>query len=107
MTHNITEFPNNLSREELLYLIDVLQAMADGLADNTELSVSTSASVEAEHVVLLTIPECLELVEGLSRYTLTKLINQGKIKAFRKGEGKRGAYAVNKASLLDYFGYNA
>ena len=60
----------------------------------------------ATSVKMLTIKECIELVEGISEHSVRMLIAQGKIKAFRTGEGVRGKYLVNKESLLSYFSGN-
>jgi len=60
----------------------------------------------ATSVKMLTIKECTELVEGISEHSVRMLIAQGKIKAFRTGEGVRGKYLVNKESLLSYFSGN-
>ena len=57
-------------------------------------------------VKMLTIKECTELIEGISEHSIRMLIAQGKIKAFRTGEGIRGKYLVNKESLLSYFSGN-
>ena len=46
------------------------------------------------------------LIEGISEHSIRMLITQGKIKAFRTGEGVRGKYLVNKESLLSYFSGN-
>ena len=62
-----------------------------------------SPKAPATSVKMLTIKECTELVEGISEHSVRMLIAQGKIKAFRTGEGVRGKYLVNKESLLSYF----
>ena len=46
------------------------------------------------------------LIEGISEHYIRMLIAQGKIKAFRTGEGVHGKYLVNKESLLSYFSGN-
>lgn len=69
-------------------------------------SASKPAKVPAQSVKMLTIKECAELIEGISEHSIRMLIAQGKIKAFRTGEGVRGKYLVNKESLLSYFSGN-
>lgn len=65
-----------------------------------------STKAPATSVKMLTIKECTELVEGISEHSVRMLIAQGKIKAFRTGEGVRGKYLVNKERLLSYFSGN-
>jgi mevalonate kinase len=52
---------------------------------------------------MLTIPECVQTIKGLSTHTLRLLITRGEIPSFRAGEGKTGKILVPKASLLSYF----
>lgn len=55
-------------------------------------------------MAMLTINECLQQIEGLSRHTLRELIEHGEIKAMRAGTSGNGKILVFKTSLLDYFG---
>lgn len=55
---------------------------------------------------MLSIKECLELVDGLNEYTLRQLLIQEKVTSIRAGEGKRGKFLVNQDSLLKYMGYS-
>ena len=67
---------------------------------------ATSSKPVKAPVRMLTIKECTALIEGTSEHSIRMLIAQGKIKAFRTGEGVRGKYLVNKESLLSYFSGN-
>lgn len=62
-------------------------------------------STHSNKFKMLSIKECLELVDGLSENTLRKLLKQKKVKSIRAGEGKRGKYLVNQDSLLECMGY--
>ncbi len=53
---------------------------------------------------MLTIKEAAATVKGVSEHTIRKLVNQGKVKYIRIGEGKRGKILISKQSLLAYFG---
>ncbi len=57
-----------------------------------------------EKVELLTIKECIKIIDGLSECTLRQLVAQGKIPHIRSGIGKRGKILIPKAALLKYFG---
>ncbi len=82
--------------EELI----ALQESIDGDA----VSVPNKAKELApEKVEMLTIKESAELIGGLSKHTVRKLVAQGKVKSVRTGEGKRGKILVNKADLVAYF----
>lgn len=53
-------------------------------------------------VEMLTINECTELVNGLSKHTIRELVGRGEITSIRAGAGKNGKILVSKASLLAY-----
>ena len=63
----------------------------------------TAAAPTAEKMEMLTIKESAALISGLSEHTVRQLVKQGKVKAFRTGEGRNGKILVNKADLLAYF----
>lgn len=67
---------------------------------------TTTVSTNANKIKMLSIKECLELVEGLTEYTLRQLLIQKKVKFIRAGEGKRGKFLINLDSLLSYMGYS-
>lgn len=59
--------------------------------------------VKDKPVEMLSISECVALVEGVSTHMVRQLVLQDKIKAVRTGNGKRSKYLVNKADFLNYF----
>lgn len=67
---------------------------------------TTTVSTNPSNIKMLSIKECLELVEGLTEYTLRQLLIQKKVKCIRAGEGKRGKFLINLDSLLSYMGYS-
>ena len=84
----------------------LLQLTAEEEVQEQPASVSTTTKAPAQSVRMMTIKECTELIAGISEHSIRMLIAQGKIKAFRTGEGIRGKYLVNKESLLSYFSGN-
>ena len=91
-------------REIVNTIIDLLlQLTADEEVQEQSVAASKHVKAPAQSVRMLTIKECTELIEGISEHSIRMLITQGKIKAFRTGEGVRGKYLVNKESLLSYF----
>ncbi len=81
----------------------LLQLTAEEEVQEQPATASKSVKAPVQSVRMLTIKECTELIEGISEHSIRMLIAQGKIKAFRTGEGIRGKYLVNKESLLCYF----
>ena len=51
---------------------------------------------------MLTVRECTELIQGLTAYSVRKLVSSGKINSIRAGDGNNGKILINKNSLLDY-----
>ena len=98
---------NTEKREIVNTIINLLlQLTAEEEPQEQPTSATKTTKVLAQSVKMLTIKECTELVEGISEHSVRMLIAQGKIKAFRTGEGVRGKYLVNKESLLSYFSGN-
>lgn len=81
----------------------LLQLTAEEEVQEQPATASKSVKAPVQSVRMLTIKECTELIEGIFEHSIRMLIAQGKIKAFRTGEGIRGKYLVNKESLLCYF----
>ena len=81
----------------------LLQLTAEEEVQEQPATSSKPVKAPAQSVRMLTIKECTALIEGISEHSIRMLIAQGKIKAFRTGEGVRGKYLVNKESLLSYF----
>ena len=53
---------------------------------------------------MLTIAECCNTFRGLTKYTVRKLVLDGKVSYVRAGDGKNGKVLVNKDSLAKYLG---
>ena len=81
----------------------LLQLTAEEKVQEQPATASKPVKAPVQSVKMLTIKECTELIEGISEHSIRMLIAQGKIKAFRTGEGVRGKYLINKESLLSYF----
>ena len=94
-----------MSNVEKKKIIDNIFELLIKLSEDRENSASqvTEAPQEDKPVEMLTIRECTEVIHGLSEHTVRKLIAQGKVRAFRTGEGKCGKFLVNKTDLLNYF----
>ena len=84
----------------------LLQLTAEEEVQEQPATSSKPVKAPAQSVRMLTIKECTALIEGISEHSIRMLIAQGKIKAFRTGEGVRGKYLVNKESLLSYLSGN-
>lgn len=74
----------------------LLQLTAEEEEQEQPASASKPAKVPAQSVKMLTIKECAELIEGISEHSIRMPIAQGKIKAFRTGEGVRGNISSTK-----------
>lgn len=57
-----------------------------------------------DRVELLTVKECVKLIDGLTECTVRQLVAQGKVPHIRTGAGKRGKILVPKSALIKYFG---
>ena len=57
-----------------------------------------------ERVELLTVKECVKVIDGLTECTVRQLVAQGKVPHIRTGAGKRGKILVPKSALIKYFG---
>jgi len=53
---------------------------------------------------MLTVKECVALVDGLSEHTVRQLCAQDKNSHVRAGAGRNGKILVSKVSLLKYLG---
>lgn len=85
-------------------IVDNILELLIQLTDDGDSTVTTTTkSVPANKVEMLTIKECAEVIQGLSEHTVRQLVAQGKVKSVRTGEGKRGKILVNKADLVAYF----
>ena len=91
----------NERKEELLG--QILELMTAVAYDNEPDEMAKSSVISSDKVEMLTVKECTKVISGLSEHTVRKLVEQGKIKYVRTGEGKRGKILVNKADLIAYF----
>lgn len=87
-----------MSSKEIYLQLSSLFAI---LAESIDEAIAKSAEPVKESIEMISIKECLELVKGLTRYQLMKLIKSGVILCEQNGKG--GKYRINKASLLNYF----
>lgn len=84
----------------------LLQLTAEEEVQEQPATSSKPVKAPAQSVRMLTIKECTALIEGISEHSIRMLIAQGKIKAFRTGEGVRGKYLVNKEEIIGRFVVN-
>ena len=75
-----------------------LKIKADTLVEMKQQDSSVS-----QHLEMLTIKECTQVIKGISEHTIRLLVNQNKIPCIRTGEGKRGKILVSKDALMKYF----
>ena len=94
-------FMTNERKEELLG--QILELMTAVAYDNEPDEMAKSSVISSDKVEMLTVKECTKVISGLSAHTVRKLVEQGKVKYVRTGEGKRGKILVNKADLIAYF----
>ena len=83
-------------------IVDNILELLIQLTEGKE-NVPPTAQQANKPVEMLTIKECVEVIQGLSEHTVRQLVAQGKVKSVRTGEGKRGKILVNKADLIAYF----
>ena len=85
--------------------IEILNALIGVLTGLKALYETPPAPNPSEAVTeMLTIAECCDIFKGLSKYTVRKLVLDGKVSFVRAGDGKNGKVLVNKASLAKYLG---
>ena len=92
MTTSITQ--NEIA--QIIALCDIIKAFCE----NYQKSENEAASDTDNTTEMLTIKECMQLTKNVSYYTISKWIKQGKVVAIRAGEGIRGKYLINKASII-------
>ena len=86
-------------------LIEQITAMLEELIDvePTSPTLAPEPSVD-KPLEMLTVKECVALVDGLSEHTVRQLCAQDKIAHVRAGAGRNGKILVSKISLLKYLG---
>lgn len=57
-----------------------------------------------EVIEMLSIPQCCQLIQGVSQSTIRLLAKSGKIPFIRSGRGEHGKILIKKTDLLAYFG---
>ena len=82
---------------------NILELLIQLTEDGENSAPQTDRTSSSDKVEMLTVKECIDVIQGLSEHTVRQLVAQNKIKYIRTGEGVRGKILVNKADLLDYF----
>ncbi len=55
-------------------------------------------------IEMLSIPQCCQVVQGVSQSTIRILAKTGKLPFIRTGRGEHGKILIRKSDLLAYFG---
>lgn len=55
-------------------------------------------------IEMLSIPQCCQIVQGVSQSTIRILAKTGKLPYIRSGKGEHGKILIKKSDLLTYFG---
>lgn len=85
--------------------IEILNALIGVLTGLKALYETPPAPKPSEAVAeMLTIAECCNTFKGLTKYTIRKLVLDGKVSYVRAGDGKNGKVLVNMDSLVKYLG---
>ena len=86
-------------------LIAQLTVLLEKLIEVKEVEDASAAKEPADKPLeMLTVKECVALVDGLSENTVRQLVAQDKVAHVRAGVGRNGKILVSKASLLNYLG---
>lgn len=57
-----------------------------------------------EIIEMLSIPQCCQIIQGVSQSTIRLLTKTGKLPFIRTGRGEHGKILIKKTDLLAYFG---
>lgn len=57
-----------------------------------------------EIIEMLSIPQCCQVIRGVSQSTIRLLTKTGKLPFIRTGRGEHGKILIKKTDLLAYFG---
>ena len=57
-----------------------------------------------EVIEMLSIPQCCQVIQGVSQSTIRLLTKTGKLPFIRTGRGEHGKILIKKTDLLAYFG---
>lgn len=55
-------------------------------------------------IEMLSIPQCCQVIQGVSQSTIRILAKTGKLPFIRSGRGEHGKILIRKSDLLAYFG---
>lgn len=102
------------NREKAMMIVEVIEMLEGGssadecldrLMDKCENKTEDTPKIMASksEVKLLTVKECMKLIDGIKEHTLRQLLLQRKIPSIRCGEGKRGKCLVRREDLIGYF----
>ena len=89
---------NMITKKRKQELIELICNALDELIQCEEESTDSELFPE-----MLTISECVALIDGLTEFTVRTLVTSNQIPYFRTGQGKRGKILINKAAFLKYF----
>lgn len=64
----------------------------------------TQRIANPEVIEMLSIPQCCQIVQGVSQSTIRILAKTGKLPFIRSGRGEHGKILIRKSDLLAYFG---
>jgi excisionase family DNA binding protein len=92
-----------LTREQKETMLNQILELMTAIAYDEPVENAPVPEKKPEKVKMLTVRECTELIDGLSKHTVRQLVKQGKVKSVRTGEGRNGKILVNKADLIAYF----
>jgi len=85
--------------------LEIIKALIDVLNELKTMYEKPSEPKPPESVAeMLTIQECCDTFKGLTKYTVRKLVFDGKVSYVRAGDGKNGKMLINKSSLAKYLG---
>lgn len=85
--------------------LEIIKSLIGVLNELKTMYEKPSESKQPETVAeMLTIQECCETFKGLTKYTVRKLVLDGKVSYVRAGDGKNGKMLINKSSLAKYLG---
>lgn len=94
-----------MTTQEKEKLISQLTVFINSIPDDAAVEgKATAEPTPSKKVELLTIKECIQVIDGLSECTVRQYVAQGKLTHIRTGAGKRGKILIPKASLLKCFG---
>lgn len=64
----------------------------------------TERESKPEVIEMLSIPQCCQVIQGVSQSTIRILAKTGKLPFIRTGRGEHSKILIRKSDLLAYFG---